>query len=78
MLIIVSLKQVEADIRSNIDKIDKHHTYEYLRDKSIDEKIRWYYTLIYICKRDNLTKDNMLYYKRKLSELDYLGVLVKD
>ena len=78
MLIIVSLKQVEADIRSNIIKIDKHHTYEYLRDKSIDEKIRWYYTLIYICKRDKLTKDNMLYYKRKLSELDYLGVLVKD
>jgi len=78
MLIIVSLKQVEADIRSNIDKIDKHHTYEYLRDKSIDERIRWYYTLIYICKRDKLTKDNMLYYKRKLSELDYLGVLVKD
>jgi len=78
MLIIVSLKQVEADIRSNIIKIDKHHTYEYLRDKSIDEKIRWYYTLIYICKRDKLTKDNMLYYKRKLSEIDYLGVLVKD
>ena len=78
MLIIVSLKQIEADIKSNIDKIDKHHTYEYLRDKSIDERIRWYYTLIYICKRDKLTKDNMLYYKRKLSELDYLGVLVKD
>jgi len=78
MLITLSLKQVEADIRSNIIKIDKHHTYEYLRDKPIDERIRWYYTLIYICKRDKLTKDNMLYYKRKLSELDYLGVLVKD
>lgn len=78
MLIIVSLKQTEADIKNAIIKIDKHHTYEYLKDKSVDDRVKWYYTLIHICKRDKLSNDNMSYYKRKLNELDYLGVLVKD